>query len=175
MNTLCFIDLDGVLADFVDSAFQKHNIQIPWADIRWDFVEQAGLNPVKFWESLGYSFWKNVFRTLECEAIISAAEKKFGATNIFICSSPCKTKGCVVGKSEWVEIHLPGYERRLILTDRKEIFSGPGRVLIDDRDENITGWIEMGGIGILVPRPWNASRTPLCDVRDIVTDAIERI
>lgn len=175
MNTLCFIDLDGVLADFVEAAFIRHDIRIPWADIQWDFVKQSGIDPETFWRSLDFDFWKNVFRTAEFSATIDAAEKKFGKENIFICSSPCKTFGCGAGKAMWVDFYLPEYSQRLILTNRKEVFSGVGRVLIDDRDENVEDWIEAGGIGILVPRPWNVTRNTSRDVSDLIVRAIEDV
>lgn len=175
-NTLCFVDIDGVLADFVDAAFERHNIRTPWAEIRWDFVEQAGLNPKHFWSSLGFEFWKSLRRTLECSAITRATETKFGKENVFLCSSPCKTPGCAAGKAVWVDLYLPpGYCSRLILTNRKEVFSGPGRVLIDDRDENIQEWVKAGGTGVLVPRPWNQTRNTSRDVSDIVVKAIEAV
>jgi hypothetical protein len=31
----------------------------------------------------------------------------------------------------------------------KKDFAGPNNILIDDRVDNINGWIEAGGIGIL--------------------------
>lgn len=175
MKPLCFIDLDGVLADFVEAAFIRHDIRTPWADIQWEFVAQAGVDPETFWRSLDFDFWKSVFRTEECSSIIIAAEKKFGKENIFLCSSPCKTFGCTAGKAMWVDLNLPEYSRRLILTNRKDVFSGPGRVLIDDRDENISGWINAGGAGILVPRPWNATRNTSHNVSSLVVEAIEKI
>lgn len=174
MNTLCFIDLDGVLADFVGGAFAYHNINIPWADIQWDFIKQAGRSAEDFWPALDQTFWASLFPTREFSSIILATEKKFGKENVFICSSPCETRGCTAGKALWVDHYLPSYSRRLIFTNRKEVFSGPGRVLIDDRDENIQSW-EVNGTGILVPRPWNATRNTSLDVSDLVVKAIERL
>lgn len=173
MNTLCFIDLDGVLVDFVEGAFKHHHINIPWPDIKWDFVKQAGIHPEDFWNPLGLSFWANLQPTAEFPAIIAAAERKFGPENIFICSSPCKTSGCTAGKAMWVESHLPDYSGRLILTGRKSVFSGPNRVLIDDRMENIYDWVGAGGIGLLVPRPWNTSLNISRDVSHTVVKTIE--
>lgn len=175
MNTFCFIDLDGVLVDFIEGAFEYHGITIEWADIRWNFVEQAGLHPGDFWRLLGTGFWAGLKRTREFFAIIGAAEKKFGADNIFLCSSPCETPGCIVGKALWVDHYLPKYSRRLILTNRKEVFSGPGRVLIDDADHNIDGWVKAGGVGILVPRPWNATHNVSLNVSAHMVEAISRL
>ncbi len=175
MNTLCFLDLDGVLVDFVNGVFRFHNFYIPWPEIGWEFDKKSGLSPDAFWGALGTKFWSTLGSTQECSAIINAAEKKFGKDNVFLCSSPCGTPGCTTGKAAWVDDHLPGYARRLILTNRKEVFSGPGRVLIDDRDENVEGWEKLGGVSVLVPRPWNKTRNASTDVTDIVVKAIEAL
>lgn len=175
MNTLCFIDLDGVLVDFIEGAFERHNITIEWADIRWDFVKQAGIHESDFWSVLGTGFWAGLKPTREFHGIIGAAEHKFGQENIFLCSSPCATPGCIVGKALWVDNYLPKYSRRLILTNRKEVFSGAGRVLIDDADHNIDGWVKSGGVGILVPRPWNATQNVSRNVSFEVMEAISRL
>jgi hypothetical protein len=106
---------------------------------------------------------------------MQATEKRFGLENIFLCSSPCETSGCIVGKAWWVDKHLPNYSRRLILTNRKDIFSGPGRVLIDDRDDNIGDWIDAGGAGILVPRPWNATHSASRNESAYMVKAIEAL
>lgn len=175
-HSLCFIDLDGVLAAYVEAAFAHYGIKIPWAEVEWDFIAQAGLNPEAFWRSLDFTFWKNVPRSAEFAGIISAAEEKFGRENIFICTSPCQTFGCAAGKAHWVDINLPiGYQRRLMLTNRKEVCSGPGRVLIDDLDENLHKWTVAGGTGVLVPRPWNSTRTPSHDVTDLVVQKIKAL
>lgn len=175
MKNLCFIDLDGVLADFVNGVFKFHNFSIPWTEVGWEFDKKSGLSPEVFWNSLGMNFWAGLQPTQEFSAIKDAAEKRFGKDNIFLCSSPCLVNGCTAGKGLWVDKHLPGYGRRLILSNRKEVFSGSGRVLIDDRDENIAEWIKLGGIGLLVPRPWNAARSTSTNVSDEVVKAIEQL
>lgn len=170
---LCFIDLDGVLVDFVQGAFDYHDINIPWPEIQWDFLKQAGIEPDAFWTPLDQPFWASLKPTSELFVIIPAAERKFGVENVFLCSSPCETAGCITGKAMWVEKHLPSYSRRLILTNRKEVFSGPGRVLIDDRDENVEGWEKAGGIGVLVPRPWNKTKASRRNVSTLIGEAID--
>lgn len=172
MKQLCFIDLDGVLVDFVEGAFERHNITIEYPDIRWNFVKQAGIPESDFWSALSTGFWAGLKPTREFHGIIGAAECKFGQENIFLCSSPCETPGCIVGKALWVDTYLPMYSRRLILTSRKEVFSGPDRVLIDDADHNIDSWVKSGGIGILVPRPWNATKNVS---RNVTAEVVQKI
>lgn len=174
-HTLCFIDLDGVLVDFVGGVFLFHGFSIPWAEIGWEFDKKSGKSPEDFWGPLGQTFWSSLTKTEECDTIIAAAEKKFDKDNVFLCSSPCGTLGCAAGKAVWVDNNLPGYSRRLILSNRKEVFSGLGRVLIDDRDENAEGWEKLGGTSILVPRPWNKTHESRVNVAEDVVKAIEAV
>jgi hypothetical protein len=54
-----------------------------------------------------------------------------------------------VGKFDWVQKELPGVPLILRSASRKREFAAPNHILIDDREDNINGWIEDGGEGIL--------------------------
>ena len=58
------------------------------------------------------------------------------------------------GKSQWVEKFLKPLPSEIIITparDKKEyaVSDGAPNILIDDREQNISQWQELGGIGIL--------------------------
>lgn len=175
MNTLCFIDLDGVLVDFVEGAFKHYGINIPYPEITWDFPNQAGIPMADFFKPFGKDFWSRLCPTWEFDEIIPAAENKFGKENVFLCSHPCETDGCITGKAAWIERWLPDYTQRLVLTGRKDVFSGSNRVLIDDRDKNVDDWVKVGGVGIMVPRPWNRLKGTERDVSAHVVNSINRL
>ncbi len=155
--TRCFLDLDGVLADFVCGALKLHGKQMAYADVRWDFHASVGMSQEAFWLALGEEFWQSLDRTPEFDAIIQTVLERFEPAKVFILSSPCQTAGCVTGKARWVEKHLPQFARRLLLTNDKEIFAGSG-VLIDDSESNWQKWTQAGGRCFLFPRPWNMQR-----------------
>jgi hypothetical protein len=48
-----------------------------------------------------------------------------------------------------VERELPGTQLILRSAKHKKDFAEPNAILIDDRKDNIDGWIDAGGIGIL--------------------------
>ena len=158
MKPLCFLDVDGVVCDFVKGALAFHGKTLEYATVRWDFYSQLGLTEADFWTPLQEDFWAGLEATAEKTAIVQAVEEAFGPYNVFLLTSPCLTPGCATGKARWVEKHLPGYARRLLLTTRKEVFAGPGRTLIDDSPENVAKWKDAGGQTVLVPRPWNDLR-----------------
>jgi 5'(3')-deoxyribonucleotidase len=103
-------------------------------------------------------FWANLETTADGLEILNVVERIIGRHNVFICSSPCLTKGCTSGKAAWVDRHLPdGYGQRLLLTGRKEVMADKDRILIDDHDKNVDSFRSTGGEAILVPRPWNSA------------------
>ena len=152
---ICFLDLDGVLCDFTKGALKYHNKEIPYKEIKWNFMDQMEMTQADFWNPLGEEFWANLEPTPEMYPIIRSVYSTFNPQDVFIISSPCLTIGCSTGKAKWVEKHLPGFRTRLILSNRKELFAQSNYVLIDDSDDNCKKWAIAGGMVIKVPRPWN--------------------
>jgi hypothetical protein len=66
-----------------------------------------------------------------------------------ILSAPSRQTESRVAKHDWVERELPGTHLILRSAKHKKDFASPDSILIDDREDNIKGWIESGGIGIL--------------------------
>ena len=54
-----------------------------------------------------------------------------------------------VAKHDWVNKELPGTQLLLRNAKHKKDFASPTSILIDDRIDNVEGWIGAGGIGIL--------------------------
>jgi hypothetical protein len=53
-----------------------------------------------------------------------------------------------VAKHDWVHRELPDTQLLLRNAKHKKDFAAPDSILIDDRIDNINGWIDAGGIGI---------------------------
>lgn len=155
----CFLDLDGVVADFVRSSLAWHDIAegvVPYDKVSWDFDKRIpGKTAEEFWTTLGEEFWATVEPTPEFGAIVEAVFSAWDAKDVSVLTSACQTKGCTIGKARWVEKHLPSVARRLIVHDQKHLFAKPHHFLIDDRTENYKDWIDNGGHGFLFPQPWN--------------------
>ena len=162
---ICFLDLDGVLVDFVGGALKLHGKELPHHETSWDFMAQLGIGPEAFWSPMGEDFWANLEPTPEMPHIVELVESHFNR-DVYLCTSPCQTPGCTTGKARWVEKHLPNYRRKLILLGGKDLFAGPNRVLIDDHDKNVEAWRLAGGMAVLVPRPWNLHRNSQVRVID---------
>jgi 5'(3')-deoxyribonucleotidase len=115
--------------------------QVP-VDMFWEWVSR------RTWETAPKSgqFW-----------LITAAAALVDKENVMIATVPTKSPDCHYAKYQWMENHLPEWmQRQYSITPRKNKLSHEGVLLIDDCDANILDFIDRGGDGILVPRPWNS-------------------
>lgn len=165
MKPTVFIDLDGVLADFVRGSFRLHKRSLPMRSVRWGFPQQIGFRDEydpAFWNPMGRDFWANLDVLADGVSLLHAAESMLPANRIGLLTSAAGVDGCLDGKRDWVGRHLPEYLPRFFTGVTKELFAAPGKILIDDREENVSRFVAEGGSAVLVPRPWN-SRAWCCD------------
>lgn len=153
-----FLDIDGVLADFVGGVCKRLNAANPYDNIcnwgEFDIVKLLGVEPHFFWSQLGYAFWRSLRPTDEYLRILNAVHDF--TDNIVLCTSPCKTIGCMDGKEEWVRLYLPNNADSIVFSRQKWRLAAPGKLLIDDCERNCFLWEVGGGKAILVPRRWNS-------------------
>lgn len=154
---VAFIDLDGVLVDFVAGAKAAHGKDIPHRDCRWGLEEQFGLTKDEFWAPLDYNFWVNLPWTEEGYLLLSGVETIFG-DQVVLMTSPCDAPGGVEGKVKWIKKNLPRYSKKFFVGPPKHLAAGPGKILIDDHEVNTDQFVTHGGRALLVPRPWNRRR-----------------
>jgi hypothetical protein len=177
---VCFLDMDGVLSDFVTAAHAIHKRPFAMADVRWKFNESLGFvneTAGDFWSPMGREFWANLDWTPEGRDLLRGVEKIFGPHNIALLTSPCETDGCRDGKVDWVRKHIPQYERRMMMGGDKFLVAGPMKVLVDDHDGNCDKFVLGGGNVVRVPRPWNEQRDRVWpdgsyDVRELLGQLI---
>ena len=156
--TQLYLDLDGVLVNLVDGLIQYHNLPFTHDDVTsWDISNKAGMPRKEFWDDLPNFFWAN----LEPYPWFYEFKDYFAPYNPFILTSPCSCNGS--GKQMWIQEHMPEYfypvhKKRYALITQKQICSAPGRVLIDDSEDNCEAWENEGGTAILYPRTWNFLR-----------------
>ena len=151
-----YLDLDGVLVDFVSGINKCMGIsENTVASIRnwWEKYD------IPFEQVNSYctiDFWQNLAWLSNGKEILSAVLDKFSQPNIFLLTTPMPNSGSWTGKFKWVQKHLPLFTKQLIITMApKALFAGSDILLIDDYDKNIEEFITAGGKGCLVPRSSN--------------------
>lgn len=157
------LDMDGVLAEFVGAAFQVHGkdpsvLALPENVGIFEIEQIWGITPDQFWAPIDATpeFWEGLDKTDEADEIVRLAEEAVGPENVAILTAPHTSPACIPGKYAWLNRNYPQFRRRIIFGNAKEFMASPERILVDDRDENISGFVAAGGHGVLVPRLWNA-------------------
>ena len=187
----CFVDLDGVLADFVRAACQVHRYEIQnrcfktpeqfietYPSRVWEMYTAIGIDRNEFYAPMDQEFWATLPKTPEANQILEHILFCYAEKDVFFLTKPAgrakRAAECYFGKLQWIETHYPQFLDRTIFAIRKEACSFPGTVLIDDSDANITAWRAEGGIGILCPRPWNSGFKRIDSLITDLRDAIQR-
>jgi len=176
-----FLDQDDVCNTFTMYALQRIGCKVSptnYADyppVGYDIVAAANwlggrqYTVPDFWNSIGRQVWATVPESEVFPWLLEEAARSAGRENVCIATAPTKDPDCLAGKLEWIHRHFPAWmHRQYVLTPRKHFLAQPGAVLIDDNEENIHQFEAHGGMGILVPRPWNSAwgRKPLAYLKE---------
>lgn len=154
---IVYLDMDGVLADFVSAAIKACRLPIEHDKVEaWNFFEQDMLTESDFWSIIDHTpgFWDNIAPYWELPKI------KALIPNAIVCTRPSKHEGCASAKLRWLRRYWnPQIDfDHIHMTAAKWQLAGPDRLLIDDNDEHVAEFMSMGGPAILYPRPWNSLR-----------------
>ena len=157
----CFLDMDGVLADYYAGVCRAFGLD-PWpykcrlGD--WDFYtgEPLGLTTEQVAPKMDAEFYAGLDLLPDARRIVETAEAWYQG-DVYFLTSPWDTPGCFDGKLAWVKKHFPKYARRMLVGSAKEACAHPDAILFDDSPVNCKKFREakFRGEAFLVPRPWN--------------------
>jgi hypothetical protein len=153
-----FLDMDGVLTDFVRGCWRWFAHHVPYREVKWLLEPQFGFAKAnEFWEALTREFWATLEWTPEGEELFQGLVRIAGAENIVLCSSPSPwgKAGSAAGKIDWIEKRLPNWKSRYILSPCKHEAANSNILLIDDNNDNCEKFRKAGGFSLIVPQPWN--------------------
>lgn len=155
-----FLDLDGVLADFVQGAVELHGYDSdPYGPVanrgRWDLEKIIGIPEQDFFSPMGYDFWANLKPLPWAWQLMDIVNETFGEENVAIMTSPVPRDGCIDGKRAWIKKHLPNIGTRVFFGKHKWLCANPHALLIDDYPKNVNRFRRNGGQGLLFPAKWN--------------------
>lgn len=141
-----FVDLDGVLVDFDKgykelTGYNTSHAKLQDKEEFWKLLnnslEQKNITEKDYWSNLewmkdGKQLWNYISRY-----------------NPYILTAPSRNPESQEGKKEWVENNI-GYVKKVIFSSsyKKQLYSKPNNILIDDREDIIKKWNDRGGIGI---------------------------
>lgn len=163
-----YLDMDGVLADFVTSsivALGRDPAEVLTRVTPGDYYgiyTSLGMTEKEFWEEIdaleggrapASGLWETMRPYPWRDQLLKECRK---AAPTWILTSPSRNPGSSFGKVAWLQEWLGPSFRDYVLAPRKWHLARPGALLIDDHDENVGKWCERGGKGILFPRLWNS-------------------
>ncbi len=158
MSGQLLLDMDGVLADFVAGFCATHGIENPYNDPanhgNPSVTKISGLPPHIAYGPMEHDWWANLPPLPWAFELVSLLEERFG-DSICILSKPTWNVGCMGGKFEWICKHFSQFKERFLFGAAKFFAAGPGKVLLDDHEDNCKKFREAGGEAILFPGLWN--------------------
>jgi 5'(3')-deoxyribonucleotidase len=155
---MLFLDVDGVLANFVKAACALHDKPVESVDC-WGFNKKWGITDEELWAPIhaaGAEWWADLEPYPWFDELVGMVEK--ADPHFVICTTPSKSPSCLAGKLEWIHKHFGNGFRRYIMACDKSPLAAPGRLLIDDGDHNCEAFHKCGGDFICLPQPWNENR-----------------
>ena len=151
-----FLDMDGVITDFFTPVCEAFDLPNPPQVYHFFSKIREEVN-----EFCNTSFWQNMPWMPDGRDILRAIMGTLGLDKIYFLTGMMPNVETASGKMMWIQNNLPIYSDRVILTTLevpKSFLARPDALLIDDHDKCVGGFIEAGGQGILVPRPYNRLR-----------------
>lgn len=152
-----YLDMDGVLCDFVTPAMELLDptvvIEIPRGNPY--MTDWYGISHEEFWRRIhsgGIAFWENLEKYSWTDDLIEFCES---ISNVYILTSHGGSDRAAAGKCLWIDRHFPRLRNKIIITENKHLLAKPDAILIDDTDTKIYNFHMHGGRTILFPQRWN--------------------
>jgi 5'(3')-deoxyribonucleotidase len=154
MKLKIYIDLDGVIYDWMSSALDVFKIDAKAADNRRILkTYHEGLEMIKSKkevfnkiESLGASYWENLKLFPWANTLY---ESLTGLGEVTVLTSP--GSWTYAGRGKMLALKRDFEIKNFILAKKKEVCAAPDCILIDDKKKNVTRFREAGGWAYLWP------------------------
>ena len=156
-----FLDMDGVLTDFVGAALRLHGrteLLDNWPRGERDIAKVLGLSRGAYWSKIdeqGSDFWASLEPYAWLHELIDVVRDVAPFT---ILTAPSLSPSSAEGKVRWMYEHFPKVEGRrftsYLIGSQKHLLAQPGHLLIDDSEAHVDAFQAAGGQAILFPQVW---------------------
>lgn len=173
-----FLDLDGVICDWISAAAKTLNIDDSDPEIR-DFLKSGKdideLFQGNIWKLIdkeGEDWWTNLEMFPWSNKLVNSLRKE--SPNFAFLTSPSNNPLCGSGKIKWMKKHF-GYKfKDFIITSKKYLCASKNSILIDDLGKNLSKFKKFGGHTYLWPNSYRFIDKEI-DVNDTIKDLISYI
>ena len=173
-----FLDMDGVLADFVGATIRLFERDVEAVLDRWpvgvyEAEKVLGISSKTMWDAIlakGSGFWSDLEEYPWTRRLYALCRRR--CDEVVFLSSPSRDPCCLDGKLQWLQRFTgDAAMRNFAFTPQKHLLASPRRLLIDDASFNCAAFGRAGGEAIKFPQPWNGNR----NVSDKVSFVEERL
>ncbi len=153
------LDVDGVLADVIDSWLSYNNKIRPVISksqiLEWDFWKNHDINKFDFYNELSICWrsWKDIPPTESNIASATAQLSSLGTVDI-VTARDESTHNDV---KNWLKLHKVNFKNYISVLEGTEKSRLDYDVFIDDSPLNAKSMLEKGRSVILYSQPWNLS------------------
>jgi 5'(3')-deoxyribonucleotidase len=152
-----YVDLDGVLFDWVGSAAKILNVDLTNPVTRDFFKNNTNAMDLhvgkgRMWKGIdahGEDFWANLELFPWAVNLWKYCVNYFGKDNLYICTAPSDNPACAAGKVRAIKKHFN--TKHFVITPRKAACASPRSFLIDDTEKQIQRFTDAGGTAFLWP------------------------
>ena len=173
-----FVDLDGVLVDWIKGAFELFDLDLndpknreimkkPGFNFEDEFVDEQIM-----WEKIeshSPEFWENLEPLPWAHELWHKINKE---GDVCILTSPGDVADACSGKARWIKKHLD--TKRFLIGKRKWFCAFHNTILIDDNEKKCKQFIEEGGHAFHWPEQTNLQDGDI-SIGDTIDKIIEKI
>lgn len=156
-DKIIFIDMDGVVANWIEAACISCGIDINDEKVKQLLIDNRDhidclVDPDTLWKNIdkdGDNWWYNLEMVSWGKRLYE--EMKSISKDVYFLSSPPRNPDSASGKVRWLQKHFGEKFNNYILTKHKHLCASPNSILIDDTPEKIKEFEEAGGDTFLWP------------------------
>ena len=176
-----FLDVDGVLADFVGGTCKLYD-HTPEIVTIYDYWHLLGLSSEQVWDGItatGGGFWSGLDAYPWCHDLKEYCDS---FANTTLLTAPPKARrhhqSMLMGRTDWIHNKFGDNFTRYFVGAHKEEMAGPNSLLIDDMQANCEKWVAAGGHAVLFPQQWNSNADKTGDmsyVKEAIAELVDEI
>ncbi|MCP4379375.1 MAG: hypothetical protein GY794_24790 [bacterium] len=162
MNTIIYLDMDGVCCDFPRAAIRAHGGEVNDVLAAWErdhrgksaHYEIMGRPETAFWNVMNHhdpQFWRTI---PEYPWFHELYQRLQGIAPVVFCSSAGACPGALSGKLHWLQDRFGHEFHDYVFTSQKQYLAQQGAILVDDYEVYVTAFRHAGGQAVLFPQMW---------------------
>lgn len=158
MTLRVYLDLDGVIVDFLKKAVEVCKLPLDYTKIdKWSFWS-GFMSDNEFWDAISKydKFWEQLELYSYSQQLVSMLYT-IKDIQLFFCTSPGPDYHSASGKIKFLRNNDFLQHNNFVITQHKYLLANRYSLLIDDGYHNFAAFTNHGGLALLWPHVCNAN------------------